>query len=257
MRDRVTFEAVGATLHDDEFGPGALDERLDYRPGVGEFIVSGARRQWNIQLRPRGETFAGFTCRAGARIQESTIFMDIGEQQIRVVLEPVKHTISVMRIDIHVGNALQIVMVSKVFDGNPAVVEDTKSGSMVAPGMMQTGNWNESPLRVTLHYGIDGSQRRTNHVRCNLEDAGKCRGITAIEKSTSFRRFLRHKIDVLGRMKQRELVNAGSSRYGVLNGVTETGPCEFIVEHFVAIGAERVTVTETVASKLLAPEHPN
>jgi len=47
---------------------------------------------------------AGFLGRAGARIQIASILVQVGKDNRRIILEGVKHTITVVRIDVDIGN---------------------------------------------------------------------------------------------------------------------------------------------------------
>ena len=48
MRDRIPFQAVGATLQNDELRFPGIDKRLDSSPGFFEFLVAGARRHRHV-----------------------------------------------------------------------------------------------------------------------------------------------------------------------------------------------------------------
>jgi hypothetical protein len=189
MGDRVTLQAVGTTLQDDEFRAGALNVRLDLGPDVIEFGISGARGKRDIQLCSDGTTFAGFAGGPRTRIEESTIFVDIGKEQVRIVFESVKHAVAVMCIDVYISDPLQTVFLTQVFDGDATIVKDTKARSVITPGMVQPCDRHKCSLCLTLHDRINSRQCRADHVRSDLENPGKCRRITAVEKSTALLRF--------------------------------------------------------------------
>lgn len=190
MRDRVTLQAVSTTLQDDEFRAGTLNVRLDLGPDIIEFGISGARGKRDIQLCSDGTTFAGFAGGARTRIEKSTIFVDIGKEQVRIVFESVKHAIAMMCIDVYVSNPLQTVCLTQVFDGNATIVENTETRSMFSAGMVQPCDRHKCSLCLTLHDSINSGQCRADHVCRDLENPGKYRRITAVEESTALLRFL-------------------------------------------------------------------
>ena len=80
VRNRVAFQAVRATLEQDEFGLGGSQIGFHLAPGRAEFVVFRARRQRNIELRAfrRPEPVSdGGTC---TRIEIATIFVNVGER---------------------------------------------------------------------------------------------------------------------------------------------------------------------------------
>ncbi len=104
VRYRIALEAVGAALHDDELWPHGVQVGLDLFPGFTEVAVIRARRKRDIQLRATCPARAGLLGSAGAGVEKASVFVEVGEQQIGVVLETVKDTVTVMGIDIDVGN---------------------------------------------------------------------------------------------------------------------------------------------------------
>jgi hypothetical protein len=50
-----------------------------------------------------------FPRHAGARVEIATVLVQVGEQQVRIVLECVEHAVAVVRVDVDVGDALQPV----------------------------------------------------------------------------------------------------------------------------------------------------
>jgi len=67
----------------------------------------------------------------------------------------------------------------------------------------------------------------------------------------AFSGFFGNEIDVIGAVKQRQLINRGATRWRVLNCVAERRSREFFMEDRMTIRAERVIVTEPVAGQCL------
>jgi hypothetical protein len=196
MGNWIAFKAVSPTLHDYEFRPAALDAGFDLRPNLIKFGVASARRQRDIQLRADGRAFAGFAGGSCAGIQELSILVNIGEDQIGIVLKSVVHTVTMMGIYVDVGNSPYSVFVSKVLDGNAAIIKYAKPGGVLTAGMVQSRNGHECATGITLHNSIYGSQRRTDYIGRNFEYTRKCRRIAAIEKTSAFLGSFGYEINV-------------------------------------------------------------
>ena len=74
--------------------------------------------------------------------------MDVREDDVRVVLERVEHAVAVMRIDVHVGDALQPVALAQQLDRDAAIVEHAEPGGAIARGVMQPGDRHEAAPRL-------------------------------------------------------------------------------------------------------------
>ena len=70
--------------------------------------------------------------------------MQVRDDHARVILEGVKDPIAVVRVDVHIGHALQPMPAAQCLNYHAAVVEDTESSSLGAAGMMQSGDRHES-----------------------------------------------------------------------------------------------------------------
>ena len=194
---------------------------------------------------------------SGTRIKVAAILVDIGKEQVRIVFETVKHAISVMGVDIDVSDSLQSVIFSQILNGDATVVEHTKPGGMFPARVVKSGNGYKCPLCLPLHDSINRCQRGADDVCGNLEHARKCRGITAIKKTSAVLRFLRDKIDVIGRMKKRELVNRRSSGHRVVDRVPKSSQRQLLMKDLVPIRTEWMPIAESIASELLTPEYPD
>jgi hypothetical protein len=57
-------------------------------------------------------------------------------------------------VHIEIEKSLRMVISLEVTDHNGWVVEDTKPGSPIRMGMMQTSSWVEGMIRLSLHHEI-------------------------------------------------------------------------------------------------------
>ena len=64
------------------------------------------------------------------------IFVGVGEDQSRVVLEAVEHAVPMVSVDVHVGDALEPVALAQIFDRHTAIVEYTESRGSVPRRVM-------------------------------------------------------------------------------------------------------------------------
>ena len=135
--DRVTLDTVGAALQQDELRLVFTQVSLDQRPDLLKYGVIGKWRHRDIQFGTLGGTLAGFVYESRARVERAAILVDIGEDQVGIVLEAVKHAVAVMRIDIDVRDLLDAVLLAQILDGDAAIVEYAKAGGNVAARMMQ------------------------------------------------------------------------------------------------------------------------
>ena len=90
--------------------------------------------------------------------------MDVGEQEVRVVLETIEHAVSVVRIDVHVGDPFEPVTGTQVFRRHTAVVEHAETGGMSATRMVQPGDRYECTGRRACHDSVNGGQRGADDV---------------------------------------------------------------------------------------------
>jgi len=199
----------------------------------------------------------GFSGSSRSGIEVATVLVDIGKDQVRVIFEAVKHTIAMMGIDVYVSDSLQSIFLSKILNRYTAVVEHTESCGMFTSGVMESGNRNKCPLRVTLHDGVNSGQCRADYICRDLEDTGKRRRIAAIEKACAILGFLRYEIDVIRSMKERQLVNSGSPGRRVVDCVAEVSQRQLFLKYVVTVRTEWMPIAKSIASKLLTLIYPD
>jgi len=131
-----TLDAVGTALQQDEFGFVPTQIIFHQRPDFVEHGIVGKRGYRYVQLGTLGDAAPGFVQVTGAGVKRVSILVDIGKQQIRIIFETVKHAITMMGVNIDVGDALDAVLRAQVFDCDAAIVEYAKPRSHVAAGVM-------------------------------------------------------------------------------------------------------------------------
>ena len=252
VRDRVPAEAVGTALEDDEFRRVPLEMGLDRRPNAQELRVACARRQRHVELGPDRCAGARLGRGAGARIQEASVLVRVGEDHRRIVLVGVEDAVPVMRVDVDVRDAREPVGALQVLDDDADVVEDAEARGMRAPGMVQPGDRHEPALRLALHHGLGRDERGAHHVAGRLEDAldGGC--ITGIEVALAGRRARQDEIDVRGVVKELELPARRCARRELQDAPVEPLRYELAPERVVAVQSERMAIGKAIACDPLA-----
>ena len=133
---RIAGKAVGAALQDDDFRVALFDEPLHAGPDLEKQFVSGARRQRDIDLGAGRITSSCFIDIPAARIEEVSVFMQIRDPQIRVVLKGIEDTVPMVSVNIDIGQPAHAMAFSQGLDRNAAIVEDTKPRGSVAACMV-------------------------------------------------------------------------------------------------------------------------
>ena len=251
LRDRVALEAVRAALEQDKFGFGGSKIVFDTAPCRTKITVQSAGGHRDIELGTTRPAGSGLSLGARARVQAATILMNVRKDQIGVVLESIKDTITVMRIDIDIGDTPEPVVFSQVLDCDTAVIENTKTSGTIARRVVQASNRNERTPRVAVHDLVSRRQHGSNDVGRRIEDAFNGRRIALIEKPLAGYGQSRHAIDVVRCVKQSKLIDGRASRVGIVNTVAQAGGRQFAMKHVVTIRAERVWIAEPVAGDLI------
>ena len=156
--NRITLQAVGAALHENELRLLRIDIGLHPLPCPPELGVIRARRQGNIQFCSLRPALAGLVRMTGSRVQVPSILVDIGKYQVGIILESVEDAVAVMSVDIDVGDSLQSVLQAQVLSCDAAIVENAESGGAIASRMMQSGNGNKCAPVVAVHDFVNSAQ---------------------------------------------------------------------------------------------------
>src|SRR3954468_6987895 len=151
VRNWITLETVGTALENDEFRLEPRQMLQDARPCLVKRQIIRAGRHRNVELRACRRSLPSFRNTACSGIQIPPILVQVGKDHAGVVLKCVKDSVTVMRIDIDISNALQTCMPQKLFNDNATVVEHTKAGSMITTGMMKARNRNKRPTTPPGH----------------------------------------------------------------------------------------------------------
>ena len=74
---------------------------------------------------------AGLGLGAGARIKKTSVFMNVGIDQIGIGFVGVIQSVTVMHVDINIGHTLHAILRTQRIDHHTAVVEHAKAGGIV------------------------------------------------------------------------------------------------------------------------------
>ncbi len=258
MGQRVAGETVCPALEDDELRLRLIEIGLDLPPRITEIRIVGARRQRQIELGADRGPVPGLVAGAGTREQESPVLMDIGKQYVRVFSESVVHAVTMMGIDIHIGDTAQAMTPAQRLDQHRAVVEHTETGSPVAGGMMQPGDRHKGPARGARHHHLCGAQRGADYRPGGLIDAGKGRGVTKVQIALADQRHLLDKTDMMRRMEPLHLLARRGPRIVEQHPGFELALSQTAEKGVMTIGSERMTVAKAIARGRLAADdgHP-
>ena len=108
--DGIGLHAVRAALKKHEFRPHPVEKVLGTLPGVEQRVVAGARRQGNVELGPFRTPLAGLRRETGARVEIAAIFVEVDDEQFRIILERVEDAVGMVGVYVHIGNAPDPVM---------------------------------------------------------------------------------------------------------------------------------------------------
>ena len=104
---------------------------------------------------------------------------------------------------------------------------------------------------------LGSGQTRADHAGSRFEYAAKSRGIAGIEQAAARLRALHYEADVLGSMKELQLLDARIARLEHLHLPIEPTLLELAYEGSVTVGAEWMPVSEAVTSQALADHDSN
>jgi sulfate-transporting ATPase len=255
VRNRIALETISPALQKQEFRLEALQVVDHTRPNFRKRRIGGARRQRQVELGAGGGATPCFMHSAGAGIQITSIFMDIGNDHVRVILERVEHPVAVMGVDIDVGNALQARTPAQQLDRHSAIVENAEAGGMVAGGVVQTSYGYERPAAAALHDRIGGIECGADDIGRRLVNTAEGRGIPSIQKPLPGRRALAHEIDVRRCMEAQELLVGSRARLKQLHARIKTAAFELAQKGRIAVRPERMPVAKAVTREALCQHY--
>ena len=122
MGYRITFQAIGATLHDDEFRFGGGKILLDLYPDTMKIGVVRAGRERNIEFASACLALSSLFSRSGTRIQIATVFMDIRKYQVGIFLKTVENAVAVVSVNIDLGDTFDSELPTQVFNRDSSII---------------------------------------------------------------------------------------------------------------------------------------
>ncbi len=174
-------------------------------PRSEEFVVACARRQRQVELRPRGRVAAGLAHVAGAGIQESPVLVDVDHDQVRIGLVRVVDAVAVVHVDVNVADAPDAEARAQAVDDDAEVVEHAEARRAAPPGVMQPPDRLEAAHRVAGHDPLQALERGAGDHRAAVVDAGECRRVAVVQIALADRRAQLHPAHVLGGVEALEL----------------------------------------------------
>ena len=257
MGKRVTRNAVGTALKDDEFRCGLFNERLHFEPGGVECLIAGIGWHGDIEFAPFGRPFAGLASAACAGVEVTAIFMQVGKDQVWVLFKGVEDAIAVVGINIDIGHSLNTMSGAQGFNCDATVIEDAEPGGRVAAGMVQPRNGHEGASAVVLDDLVDGIQHAAYHIGGGLVGVWKTGGVATIQIAAT---CLRHGFDfshIIGGVEQLNGCLICPLWRADLNLMMQASFGKFPPKGVESISAKRVGVAEAVAGNLFACVNTN
>src|SRR5581483_10175582 len=114
-----------------------------------------------------------------------------------VILEGVENPISVMRVDIHIGDSLEPGSSAQHLDGDSAIVENTKTRCVIASRMMQTRDRDKCATTLTAHDRGRCIQSCANDYGRSLINSTECRRIAGVEETLPGQRAFLDEVHIL------------------------------------------------------------
>ncbi len=134
------------------------------RPFGPKHFVIRARRHRQVELGATRGALAGLLATARSRVEVAAVLVDVGENDVGIVFERVKHPVAVMGIDVDVGDLLQPVALAEQLNRHSAIVEHAEPRSLVARGVMKARNGHEGVARSAAHDGVRRVERGAHNV---------------------------------------------------------------------------------------------
>ena len=155
-----------------------------------------------------------------------------------VALEGIEHAVAMMRVDVHVGHALDAVTPTQRLDQHADIVEHAESRGGVAARVMQPGDRHEHAPAPAIENIFESVQHRADDDRARLKHARERRRVAGIEITLAALRLPAHARDVIGGMKQREIVLGAGNRCADFRLPVESLAQGLLPESGLAVGAE-------------------
>ena len=206
MSERVAVQAIRPALEHHELRLVLAQMRDDTRPGFEELAVACAGRERDVELGALGSALAGLAGITGPGVQIASVLVDIGEDQVGVVLVRVKDAVAVVHIDVDVGDAADAVLAAQGFDHHPQVVEHAEPGRAVAARVMQSADGLEGTATVAAHDLRQAVQRGARHSRAGVVYTWKYRSVAIVEEFQPVALRVDHGLDVLAGMEALDLL---------------------------------------------------
>src|SRR3569832_1849672 len=251
MGERGAVDTVRTALQQDELGPKRAQALFHLLPRSMIFTIGGTRRLRDIELGAERRAAAGLFTRAGARVERMSVFVDVGDVHTGIVLETEHHAVTVVRIDVDVGDARQSVIDAQALDDHTAIIEDAKARSAVTPRVMQSRDGNEGAATGAVHDAVRGVHTAADHAGRRLVCAGKNRRIAVIEITALLGTPL-HEVDIRRGVYALDDIARRRHRVAMTHQRIHAAIHEIVPKRRLPILSERMTRGKTVTGEGLA-----
>ena len=251
MGERITREAVGAALQQDELRALCLEQLERGAPRGIKGRVVGAWRQRCVVLGAHRRATPSLIGSASAGVEVATVLVQVDERDIGVLFEGIEHAIAVVGVDVHIGDALQPVPGPQPLDGDTAIIQGAETCRPLSACVMQAGDRHKGSTSLSAHDRLGGAQRRTDHIGSGLVHAEEGWGVAPIEPTLTAQRSRTQQGKVSRVMEQRELIGGRLACRAETAALRQTTVLELTAECALAVGAEGVSGAEPVTGQAL------
>jgi hypothetical protein len=224
----------------------------DARPFRLEHRVVRARWYGDVQLGARGRASPDFVRPACAGIQMAAILVDVGEDQIRIVLEAIVDAVAMVGIDVDVGDTFESVISAQHFDRHAAIVEYTEARGRAARSVVQPGDRHEGATRAACHDFAAGEQSPADHIGSRFINAAPRRRVSRVQESFARQRCFRDQVEVLRRVEGFKFLARRRARFHDTHAFVEPTRGELGEKRGVTVLAEGMAIAESITCQALA-----
>ena len=251
----VAGDAVGTALQQDELGRMRIHKGLRPVPGGEKSLIPGLHVHGQVEFHAPARPAAGLLRSSRAGVEVATILVQIGKYQFGIILEGIEHAITVMRIDIDIGHAMQAMHRTQGFDRHTAVVEHAKARGTVPAGMMQTGDGDKGAPALARHQPVNGIQHAAHDKGGGLIDTRKGRGVPQVQIAGAGGGLADDPLDIPGGVESLDARPVGHDRRVYRDPRLQTGGTCRRPEDAHTVRTEGVALAKAVAGQFFADVH--
>ena len=225
--------------------------RLHTLPRRPKGLVPRGWGNGDVEFGAPASTATCLVRRTAAGKEIPAILVDVGDTDVRIGLIGVIDPVTVMGIDIHIGDAADAVAVPQGLDHDGNVVEDAESGCTSLGRVVQTRDRHKGPFGSAFEDFLGRDECATHHSASRFVDAPICRRITSIEVAHAGPGALLDERDVVRIMKRLKFMPASLARLLHTQAVLKILRAQRLHERTIAVHAPRMAIREAVAPQRL------